>query len=218
MAKNMTQQAGEKPPGKKSKPDAAPARPITPARLQNYALWYLQKQFPSKNWLRQKLIQFAARKKPTSQSQQEILPLVETLLAALERENIINDQRLAESLTRQWAVRLLPWRKIEMKLTAKGFGRDTISAIKETIDNDTTMDRNPTDEESLARDYAQRKKLGAFRPGANHTELSNADDAMDDAEPVAPDAARKLYQKDLAKMARAGFSYGAATRALKGAD
>ena len=144
-------------------------------------------------------MQFATRKKPTSQSMQDIVPMVDVLLVALEKENIINDQRLGESLARQWSTRLMPWRKIEMKLTAKGFSRDTIAAIKDNADSTDSM----ADEDTLARDYAARKKLGVFRPAATEQ------DAPDST------AAQKKYQKDLAKMARAGFSYGAAQRALK---
>ena len=152
-------------------------------------------------------MQFATRKKPTSQTLQEILPLVETLLTTLEKENIINDQRLAETLARQWMVRLLPWRKIEMKLTVKGFDRTTIAAMKESIEGDDTMQ----DEETLARDYARRKKLGVFRQArGNHDAPDARGDSVDHSL-----ADRKQHQKDLAKMARAGFSYGAAQQALK---
>lgn len=185
------------------------AKPITPARLQNYALWYLQKQFPSKNWLRKKLVQFSSQKKPTDQAMQDILPMVDNLLGLLEKENIIDDKRLAASLARQWQERLMPFRKIESKLMAKGFERETIENIKNQLENNNQL----ADEETMARDYAARKKLGAWRMAHEESHEENNED--NNGNESKQTKAQKNYQKDLAKMARAGFSYNAAQKALK---
>ncbi|MGI9461948.1 MAG: regulatory protein RecX [Alphaproteobacteria bacterium] len=180
----------------KKSPHDGKGRYITQQRLQNYALWYLQKQFPSKNWLRQKLQQFALRKKPSGQSMKDITPWIDEVLLTLEKENIINDDRLAKNLASQWQTRLIPFRKIAIKLHSKGFEKKTIDEVKTTLDKNGMLE----DEESLAKHYAMQKKLGVFATkkitGDKHTTQKN-------------------YQKDLAKMARAGFSYHAAQKALQ---
>ncbi len=140
---------------------------------------------------------------------QDILPMVDSLLGLLEKENIIDDKRLVASLARQWQERLMPFRKIESKLMAKGFERETIEDIKNQLENNNQL----ADEETMARDYAARKKLGAWRVAK---EESNEDaHEENDGNESNQTRAQKNYQKDLAKMARAGFSYNAAQKALK---
>lgn len=197
---------------------------IDRTRLQKYALWYLQKQFPSKNWLRQKMQQFAERHRPSEQPLHDIIPLIDSVIAQLEQENIINDQRLAESLNQQWRTRGLARRKITSKLYQKGFARTLVEQISRA--NESAEENDETHgEEALARAFAIRRKLGPYRhrptdnTDADTPDQENNNDADGDEQAEEnrgrATMASKIMQKDLAKLARAGFAYDVAKKILK---
>jgi regulatory protein len=80
-------------------------------------------------------------------------------------------------------------RLIQHKLREKGLATPHIEAALEQL-----FSEEQNWETEAAQKYAQRRRLGPFRR--------------------IPDASRERYQKDLASMARAGFSFDLAKRVL----
>lgn len=84
-------------------------------------------------------------------------------------------------------------RAIQAKLSAKGVDRTIVAAV---------LDAGVEDEEAAAQALARRRRLGPFRPGERA--LHHGKDMHHD--------------KDMAVLARAGFSYGVARRVIEGDD
>ncbi len=154
---------------------------ITPTYLANAALYYLQRYASSAAQLRTVL----RRKVMRSARAHETDPapgyqMIEELIVRYEGSGLLNDTAFAETKVRGLRYSGASTRKIQQKLQQKGVASDIVNDVIEK--NDLVED---TDELQAAQTYARRKKLGPYRLRAK-----------DNAE-----------QKDLASMARAGFSY-----------
>jgi regulatory protein len=169
-------------------------RPRQPKRisrqyLENAALYYLQRYATSAENLRRVLARKVKRsclfhKLP----EDEFHPMIEDLIKRYLSSGLLNDNGFAEAkaatLRRQGKSR----RAIEAKLSAKGLGKAHIaSALEKAGDGDD-------DELAAACAFAKKKKLGRYR--------------------LKPLADPKAAQKEMAALARAGFDYETARKAL----
>jgi len=167
----------------------APKR-ISKTYLENAALYYLQRYATSAANLRRVLMRKVKRSCTFHQTEvDDFAPLVDELVARYTNVGLIDDkvfaQAKASSLRRQGH----SGRSIIARLQVKGLTSAQIEAAMRNVD-----DGNEDAEIAAAHTYAKRKKLGPWRK-------KNITDPKD-------------LQKEMAAMARAGFSYDIARRAL----
>ena len=114
---------------------------------------------------------------------------IEALLERYRGSGLLNDERFANNLAGGLKSRGASRRMVEQKLRDRGVARDVAQ---------TAARESPGSDLDAARAYARRRRLGPHRPEAER-------------------AANR--RKDLAALARQGFDYDTATRALGfGAD
>lgn len=173
-------------------------RPRTPRKidaryLENAALYYLQRYATSsqnlKNVLGRKIRRGCAHH---GQDPEEFFRLLDQLVARYQQSGLLNDMVYAEGRVQSLRRQGLSRQSIRQKLTAKGLASAEIEAALQQVDRsgDTAED-----ELAAARTLARRKKIGPWR----RRTLADPKDA----------------QKELAALARAGFSYDIARQALE---
>lgn len=152
---------------------------ITPQRLRNIALYYLKRYETSTANLRQVL-----RKRVNDYAfynkefdKQEAYAWIEDIVADFLRYGYVNDERFAEIKIRDYKQMGKSVRYIKAKLKEKGLSDDLVEQLLETQDYD---------ELEAALKFARKKRIGRFR---------------------ATDKQAEYKQKDMAALARAGFSY-----------
>lgn len=158
-------------------------RPLTPIRLERYAIWYLERWPAPSPHLRKILIK---RMKKAEECEVDI-GHVDALIARFQQAGVVNDELYATDRARSLHRRGNAPQAIRSKLSSKGlYGRvvdDAIAALGEGAALEA------------ARGYARKRRLGHW-----------GEDGDD----------REQYQKDLAKLARRGFSYDIARTAMQG--
>ncbi len=187
MSEEGIDQRGPARAGRRKRP-----RKISAKYLENAAVFYLQRYSSTVAGLRKALIRKIDRSvREHGGSRDEHLPTVDALLGKLEGSGLLNDQSFAMHKADSLRASGRSTRVIALKLRQKGvptaMANSQIARVKAEI---------PDDE--AAKVFAKKKRLGPFRR-------------------VADAATRKeLRQKDLAAMARAGFSYDVAKRTVDG--
>jgi regulatory protein len=163
---------------------------LTPANLRQSVLDYLDR-FAASN---RRLAQVMGRKIRASAAAHgdDPVPLLEALpgiIAGLEKQGVLSDRNLAEAKARAMIRRGGSRAKIMANLAGKGIDAATAGAA---LDRMKLEFDDPEFDAALA--FARRRRLGPFRPDAE-TRLAQR-------------------QKDMAALARAGFSGGIARRVL----
>ena len=174
-------------------------RKISARYLENAALYYLQRYATSVDNLRQVLTRKVNRSCTHHDvPPDEFYPLIEALLERYTASGLLNDKTYAEgrvgSLRRQGRSK----QGILAKLRAKGLERGDIEEALERIDAETREDQGMEAEFAAALKLARKKKIGTFN-------LKPETDAL---------LRRKEQQRELALLARNGFSYDIAKRVL----
>ncbi len=118
--------------------------------------------------------------------------LVDELLERYQASGLIDDARYAESLARGLHARGTSRRGVRHKLRARGVSAEAIDAAIASTGRDSD-----DAELDAARAFVRRRRLGPHRPEHQRAER---------------------YQRDLAALARAGFSFDVARRALEVPD
>ncbi len=147
---------------------------ITPERLKNIALFYLERYDASSDKLRQVLkrrVKKASLEQPVSP---QAFEWIEQIVTQMNQLGYVNDKHFAENLVRRYSEAGKSPSFIRSKLKSAGIDEMFISDMLEE-----------TDELALARLTVQKKHLG------------------------------NDFQRDLARLARAGFSYETARTALE---
>ncbi|MGE0251248.1 MAG: regulatory protein RecX [Dongiaceae bacterium] len=163
---------------KSAKPKIRKARKITPDYLHNASLYYLGRFSASTGSLRRVLIRRVDKAVKEGISEREsAIKMVEDLLAQFNRAGLLNDKLYAQGLTRSLRRKGASKKQIQAKLYQKQIDRNLIRASLETEEG--------RDELSAAKKLAQKRKWGPYR--------GRSDQEAD--------------RKDLARLARAGFSY-----------
>lgn len=125
-------------------------------------------------------------------AREEAAKLVDEVIETVSRLGWIDDEAFTESKVKGLVRRGVSKRAIEARLTQKGVSSDLIRSKLEEYGQDGEEPRDA--EHTAACAFVRRHKLGPYR----------ADDETRAA----------LRQKDLARMARAGFSFDQARKAL----
>ena len=167
--------------------------PLTMAGLEKAAAFYLERYASSRENLRRVLMRRVARAARDDDAVAgEGRALVEALVARYVAAGLLDDRRYAEAraagLARGGASRF----QIRGKLMQKGVPREDIDRAIETLD-----ERGEGSEIKAAAALIRRKRLGPYRKTGERAEHR---------------------QKDLAAVARAGFSLDLARRLLRVPD
>lgn len=168
---------------------------ITPSYLNNYAMFYLER-FSSSSANLKRILMRRVKKSLTHHgepSMDSATGMVDDVVTKLLELKIIDDALYAKSRTTSFRRSGNSKRQISAKLYSKGLKNEQIEVAIETVDKAHGFD-NP--ELSAAIRYAQRRRIGPYR-------------TRPCAEP------EEQAKKDLAKLARAGFSFELAKKALK---
>lgn len=181
--------------GKTSRPIKIP----TAARLANIALYYLSRFAASEASLRRVLqnrIRRAALRDAVfaaDHAKHEQLRLdIETIIAKHRKTGALNDALYAESKTSSLRRAGKSRRVIQQKLKIKGIDSQIIDRALTAKDDDAGMDSETSDLKA-AHILAKRKKLGPYRVGESDADRT---------------------RKDMAAMARAGFSLATVRKVL----
>lgn len=189
---------------KATSPNAkAPARKaprkMTQKRLENIAIYYLQRYASSAENLRRVLLRRTDKALHVhGGDREEVQRWIDDIIKRMIRSDVLNDARYA--LGRATALRRLGRApaKIRAQLAAKGVSRSIIDdVLAETAVTDTGEDAAL--EAALA--YARRRRLGPFSE-----------------KPDTHDEIRAQNKKHLAALARAGFTYDVARRVMEFED
>jgi regulatory protein len=169
-------------------------RKLSPADLKDAALHYLGRYAASTTRLRQVITRRIHRSaKANELDPQPLLEELERVIAMLTRTGLLNDASFADGRARSLSRRGGSRRQISAKLAAAGVTRATAAEAVAGMEAEL-----PDAEFAAAIAYAKRRRLGAFR--AKHDETP------------------ERHRKDLMAMARAGFAFDLARRALAGGE
>ena len=168
---------------------------ITADYLHNSGLYYLERYAASSGHFRTVMTRKVKRSchYHTDQNYDECIKLIDNLIEKFLRAGLLNDDLYLRSMITSYRRKGLSSSMIKQKLFAKSIAADSIEdAIKQF---DAEQDLAPQQAEiKAAAIFCRRKKLGAYR--------------IKDIE----------NEKELAKMARAGFSFDISKKILGMSD
>ncbi len=178
-------------------PPRPPRRPptITEPVLEKTALFYLERYAASSGHLRRVLLRRVKRAEILGADPGAVAAArahTETLIARFLAAGLLDDRRFAESQAQSLQRRGTSRRRIRQRLAAKGVDRDFVEDAIETMAGD-----DETSELAAACVLARRRRLGPYRAAGQRGEFR---------------------QKDLAALARAGFSLDVARKVLAARD
>ena len=168
-----------------------PPPPLSPQYLHDEARRYLDRYTPSASQLKRvlmrrvyKCIRFHGGER------EEGAHMVDELIDKLERTGVIDDARFAQAWATSLNRRGIPARGIRARLRQKGVSAELVDDALQALDDEMGQDA----ELLRACAYARRRRLGPCRMNLAQREAR--------------------AKKDLAAMARAGFSYAIARRVI----
>lgn len=166
-------------------------RKVSPRYLENAALHYLKRYAATVRQLERVLLRRVDRSlKAHGGDRAEALGWVGALIAQLTRNGLINDEAYAGMKAHSLRSSGRSARMIAQKLRMKGVAADVVA--KKLADATSELS-----EEEAARIWARKKRLGPFRSDARTREENR--------------------RRDLAALARAGFSFGIAKKVIDAA-
>ena len=162
-------------------------RPVTAEALAEVAIAYLNRYAATREQLSRRLEAWVLRRgEPPDDGAAR--PLIAALLARYESSGLLDDARLAAHATELFRARGGSSRKIAARLSSRGVPSSVIQDVLAAERRET-----PQPDLAAARALVAKRRLGALRPLAER----------------APNRRR-----DLAVLARAGFDFDTAVRAL----
>ncbi len=168
---------------------------ISDMALEKSALFYLERYAASSGQLRRVLLRRVKRAEMLGTDAPEAEAArrhIEGLIARFLASGLLDDRRFAEATAQSLQRRGTSRRRIRERLAAKGVDRDFVDDALETIEPE-----GETGELAAAGVLARRRRLGPYR---------------------AARARKEFRQKDLATLARAGFSLDVARKVLAARD
>lgn len=178
-------------PDKKAPRAQKPPRKVSPRYLENASLHYLKRYAATTSQLKRVLLRKVDRSlKFHGGDRAEALGWVDALLAQLARNGLLNDEAYAEMKAHSLRNSGRSARVIAQKLRMKGVAADVVAQKLAGATAELS-------EEEAARIWARKKRLGPFRTQAHSREENR--------------------QRDLAALARAGFSFGIAKKIIDSA-
>lgn len=168
------------------------AKPATAAYLERAALYYLERYGGSAERVRRVLAKRVKRSvEELGTDAREGAQAIEEVIAKLRRLGYVDDARFACARARSMRKRGKSARAVRAALAVQGIA-------PELVDRALAEERGEDPELEAARALVKRRRLGPHR----------VDETIRVSE----------RQRDLARLARAGFSYAVAVRALDAAD
>lgn len=169
---------------RKPRKERKPPKKITPDYLHNSGLHYLQRFPASSGHFRTVMMRKVDRSchHHTTQDREECAKMVDALVEKFTGMGLLNDEGYSRGMVTSLRRRGLSARAINAKLSARGLSRDRITHALAEHDDERTEP-----ELVAALRLARRKRLGPF-------------------------SGQERQEKDLATLARAGFSYDIASR------
>jgi regulatory protein len=171
-----------------------PPPPLTEQALREHAAWYLGRWWPSVSSFRRVLVRKADRHATSDEERRQGREWADAIVAATVARGALDDRRYAaawaEELNRKGHSRRAMIAKMQQKGVSGEVAREAVRAIDDEAEGDPELKR--------AIAYARRRRLGPQR--------------------FDPARRAERKQKDLAAMARAGFSYGVALRVITATD
>lgn len=165
-----------------------PPRKATRQSLENAALHYLERFAASADALRRVLMRRVERSAQAHDTDRaEGAAMVDAILERFRQSGLLNDAVYAEGRTATLHRRGASARGIRRQLAAKGVDRDTVEAAIARL-----AEEAPDPDFAAAIAYARRRRLGPWRGGDRATRRD----------------------RDLAALARQGFSYDVARRVI----
>jgi len=166
---------------------------VSLSSLGEAALSYLNRRDASRDKLVKHLEQWI-RRRGTPEDPREARPLIQELASRYQASGLINDDRLAKNALDSLRSKGASSRAIAYKLRARGVDA---SVIDSTLASEKKESRSA--ELDAARALVKKKRMGSLRPEAERA---------------------ANHRRDLAALARAGFDFDTARRALgaSGAD
>ncbi|MGP9818662.1 RecX family transcriptional regulator [Salinarimonas sp. NSM] len=179
-------------------PTRKPPRPVTPAVLDRMALAYLERWASSAENLRRVLARKVERRcRLRGEAPEAALGLVDEAVARALRSGLVDDEAYAEARVASLRRRGGSRRAIAARLSAKGIAGEAIDeALARHADARVEDDPDADPELDAATALARRRRLGPFRTTGR----------------------AENRERDLARLARAGFSYGVARAVVDGEE
>ena len=156
--------------------------------LKDLAYSYLEKYNPSKQQLKVYLLKKYLLKIKGSRSKKEVSAIIDEIILNLEKNKILNDEMYSDSKARMFLKRGYSLNKINQSLRSKGIED---KYVKQSIDKIKENEIDPDFVSALK--LCRRRRIGPVRPESNR-EL--------------------FYKKDMAILARGGFSFDLSKRVL----
>ena len=162
---------------------------LTEQRLLNITLFYLSRYESSTEKVRAMLKRRLKRMEMRGEEvPSEAFKWIESVLKKVQEYSYLNDTRYAENQVRNLATQGRSERFICAKMAMAGIKPETVRGL---------LDAMESTEEDRARCFVRKKKLGPYRP----------------------ESVRDQYrEKDMATLARAGFSYDVVQTVLQSDD
>lgn len=161
------------------------AKPATAAYLERVAIAYLERFGGTADRVRRVLEKRAKRSvEELGTDPADGARAIDEVLEKLSRMGFVDDARFAAARVRAMRRRGKSARALRSTLSAQGLEGALI---------DRALEEDPSDDLEAARAFVRRRRLGPHRD---------------------PEARAAERERDLAKLARAGFSYDVARRAL----
>lgn len=173
-------------------------RKCTPKSLYNKAVFYLSRYASSSENLRAILEKkvFKAQQEGQDVSFEEASVWIEDILKRMTELGYLDDERYSASKVRTLLESGKSVRTIKMKLKQKGLSEEQIEEALHSHEEESGALNDETDLKNALR-LVRKKRIGFMRPEEERA---------------------SFYQKDMAALGRAGFSFETAQKALAGED
>ncbi|GBD40727.1 Regulatory protein RecX [bacterium HR39] len=172
-------------------------REPTRERLLRRALYHLQRYATPRAHMERLLRRALAEARALGLDPVEVRDRVGAVMDELDRMGLFDDRAFAEAKVRRWLARGVPPARIAVRLHERGVDPEVVAAVlagsaegREAAEAEAAADA----EVAAARAYVARRRLGPYRP---------------------PEERARMRERDLAALARAGFSCAAARAALE---
>ena len=149
--------------------------------IRNFAYLYLEKYSPSKQQLRTYLFKKLIKKKLKISSKKEIFNLIDTIISSLTEQKLLSDKYYSDSKSKALLRRGYSLNKIRYSLIKKGIDEKYIKASISKI-----KEKESDPDFFSAIKLCKKRRIGPIREENNRS---------------------LFYKKDIAILARSGFSY-----------
>jgi regulatory protein len=164
--------------------------PVTREELDEAALKYLDRFDVTVVGMRRMLQRYLTRARAKERDVSAAAQAVDELVSRYVESGIVSDARFASNMAAGLRRRGASQRGVVQKLRTRGVSGEVAKEALSSVDGESTAEA----ELKAARELARRRRLGPFRTDASEREAKK--------------------QRDLAVLARAGFSFDVARRAL----